>query len=135
MVNSHCNRTTASFHKDFMRRSIVEAFARAMIQFFLRLLQVLFLLQSQSLFLSGSPVGCADRKEARRSYQGKRIGKRRQRYPFYSFICRCGSSACRLSGDFHRFCNQNLTGVFNEAHFSISFAVFFSAVVFIASCR
>jgi len=67
MVNSHCNRTTASFHKDFMRRSIVEAFARAMIQFFLRLLQVLFLLQSQSLFLSGSPVGCADRKEAHQS--------------------------------------------------------------------
>ena len=33
-VDSHCNRTTASFHKDFMRSPIAEAFAGFMIQFF-----------------------------------------------------------------------------------------------------
>ena len=32
-ADSHCNRTTASFHEDFMRRPVAEAFAWSMIQF------------------------------------------------------------------------------------------------------
>lgn len=41
-VNSHCNRTTASFHEDLMRCPIVEAFARAMIQLFYYLRKCFF---------------------------------------------------------------------------------------------
>ena len=33
-VDSHCNRTTSSFHEDLMWRLVVEAFAGSMIQFF-----------------------------------------------------------------------------------------------------
>jgi hypothetical protein len=34
MVDSHCNRTTSNFLKDFMRRPVDDALARTMIQFF-----------------------------------------------------------------------------------------------------